>query len=302
MMSQTWPELVLEDWLDTRETVHLWTQIVGKVQLEMRPFVNQWWEVGLILTARGLASGLIPLAARSFQFHFDFLEHVLRIEVSDGTHQTIALEPRPVSDFYAAVMDALRRLGIEVAINPMPSEVPRATPFPDDTAPAAYDRESVARWWQVMLSVDRVIQHFRTGYTGKSSPVLFYWGGFDLNHSRFNGKPLPQPPDADPIRRFGENEESFAVGFWPGAREAPFPALYAYVTPAPPGIERVTASPAAARYEPTMGEFVLPYAALRELPDPDAAALEFFGSVYEQSAALAGWDRAVLEGPVPPGR
>jgi hypothetical protein len=302
MASESWPELALDDWLDTRETVHMWTQVVGKVQLEMRPFVNQWWAVGFGLTARGLASGLIPLGGRSFQFHFDFLEHVLHIDVSDGTHETITLEPRSVSDFYAAVMDALRKLGIDVAIKPMPSEVPNPTPFPEDTAHDAYDREAVGRWWQVMLSVDRVIQRFRTGYTGKSSPVLFYWGGFDLNHSRFNGKPLPQPPDADPIRGFGENEQNFAVGFWPGAREAPGAALYAYITPAPPGIDRVTVSPVAARYEPTMDEFVLPYGALRELPDPDTAALEFFRSVYEQSAALAGWDRAALEGPVPPGR
>ena len=302
MTSEPWPELALEDWLETRETVHMWMQVIGKVQLEMRPFVNQWWEVGLSLTARGVASGLIPLDTRTFQFEFDFLEHVLRIDVSDGTQATVALEARPVNEFYAAVMRALGTLGIEVVINPMPSEVPNPTPFTDDTAHAAYDREAVVRWWRVMLAVDRVIQRFRTGYTGKSSPVLLYWGGFDLNHSRFNGRQLPQPPDADPIRGFGENEENFAIGFWPGAREAPFPALYAYVTPAPAGIAEVTVSPAGARYEPSMDEFVLPYAALRELPDPDAAALEFFRSVYEQSAALAGWDRAVLEGPVPPSR
>ena len=302
MASEAWPELALEDWLETRETVHMWMQIVGKVQLAMRPFVNQWWEVGLVLTSRGVASGLIPLPGRSFQFGFDFVEHVLRIDVSDATQVTIRLDQRSVSDFYHAVMTALSSLGIEVSINPLPSEVPDPTPFDEDTARAVYDPEAAGRWWQAMLSVDRVIQRFRTGYTGKSSPILLYWGGLDLNHSRFNGKPLAQPPSAGPIRGFGENEENFAVGFWPGARQAPYPVLYAYITPAPPGIDDVTVSPAAARYEGTMGEFVLPYAVLRELPDPDAAALEFFRSVYEQSARRANWDRAALEGPVPPGR
>lgn len=301
-MSEAWPELALENWVDTRETFHLWTQMVGKVQLELRPFLNQWWEVGLTLTARGLTSGLVPAGERSFQMSFDLVDHQLRIEVAGGEVRSLALRERSVSDFYAAFLQALDELDIAVALNPLPSELPDPTPFPQDRAHSAYDASAIGRWWQVMLSVERVIQRFRAGYTGKSSPVLFYWGGFDLNHTRFNGRPVPQAADADPIRGYGENEENFAVGFWPGARDAPYPVIYAYVSPAPSGLDGADISPGPARFEPSLGEFVLPYDALRALPDPDAAALEFFRSAYQSSVDLAGWDRAALEGPTPPGR
>jgi len=301
-MSEAWPELALDDWVDTRETFHLWTQMVGKVQLELRPFLNQWWEVGLSLTARGLSSGLVPAGKRSFQMWFDLVDHQLRVEVAGGAVRSLALRQRSVSDFYAAFLQALDQLDIAVALNPLPSELADPTPFPQDSAHSAYDASAIGRWWQVMLSVERVIQRFRAGYTGKSSPVLFYWGGFDLNHTHFNGRPAPQPADADPIRGYGENEENFAVGFWPGARDAPFPVIYAYVSPAPAGLDGADISPEPARFEPSLGEFVLPYDVLRELPDPDAAALEFFRSAYESSVALAGWDRTALEGPTPPGR
>ncbi len=301
-MTETWPELALEDWVDTRETFHLWTQMVGKVALELRPFLNQWWEVGLTLSSRGLTSGLVPTGKRSFEMTFDLVDHELRIELAGGGKRTVALRERSVSDFYAAFVTALDELEIAVAINPVPSELADRTPFPQDTAHTAYDASAIGRWWQVLLSVERAIQRFRAGYTGKSSPILFYWGGFDLNHTRFNGRAVPQPADADPIRGFGENEENFAVGFWPGTRDAPFPVIYAYLAPAPDGLEGAAVSPAPARFEPSLGEFVLPYDALRVLPDPDAAALEFFRSAYESSVALAGWDRSALEGPVPPGR
>jgi len=192
-MSEAWPELALDDWVDTRETFHLWTQMVGKVQLELRPFLNQWWEVGLSLTARGLSSGLVPAGERSFQMSFDLVDHQLRVEVAGGEVRALALRERSVSDFYAAFLQALDELDIAVALNPLPSELADPTPFPQDSARSAYDASAIGRWWQVMLSVERVIQRFRTGYTGKSSPVLFYWGGFDLNHTRFNGRPAPCP-------------------------------------------------------------------------------------------------------------
>ncbi len=301
-MSEAWPELALEDWVDTRETFHLWTQMVGKVALELRPFLNQWWEVGLTLNSRGLSSGLVPTGERSFEMTFDLVDHQLRIELAGGATRTVGLRERSVSDFYAAFTTALAELEIAVAINPRPSEMADPTPFPLDTAHTAYDAAAIGRWWQVLLSVERVIGRFRSEFTGKSSPILFYWGGFDLNHTRFSGRPAPQPPDADPIRGYAENEENFSVGFWPGARDAPFPVLYAYLSPAPDGLVDATVSPAPAHFEPSLGEFVLPLEELRALPDPDAAALDFFRSAYASSVALARWDRSALEGPVPPGR
>lgn len=302
MGTEAWPELTFEDWVDTRETFHLWTQVVGKVQLELRPFENQWWEVGLSLTSRGLATGMIPAGDRSFQICFDLVEHELRIECSDGGLGRVALEPRTVKDFYGAVTQALANLGVQVQINPIPSELPDPISLSEDTVHSAYDGSAVRRWWQAMLAVERVIQRYRTGFSGKSSPVLFYWGGLDLNHSRFSGRPVPQPADAGPIRGYGENEENFAVGFWPGSREAPGAALYAYMSPAPDGVAELRVEPAEAQFVAAVGEFMLPYDALRALPDPDAAALRFFESTYEACAEHAGWDRAALEGPVPPGR
>jgi hypothetical protein len=302
MTPQAWPPLALEDWVDTQETFHLWTQMVGKVKLDLCPFINQWWEVALSLTARGLSSGLIPTGERSFQIDFDLIDHRLLILTSDGEERSLELAPQTVADFYGEFMEALSELGISVVINPLPSEITDPVPFTEDTAHQSYDAEAIGRWWRAMLSVERVIERFRTGFTGKSSPVLFFWGGFDLNHTRFNGRAVPQPADLNPMMRFGENEENFSVGFWPGGRESPHAVLYAYHSPAPDGLAGVTLGPPQASYMEAVGEFILPYDVARQAQDPDAIALEFFRSAYEGAAELAGWDRAALEGPVPDGR
>jgi Family of unknown function (DUF5996) len=289
-MTDAWPPLPLEEWVDTRETLHMWTQVVGKVKLELCPFVNQWWEVAFALSSRGLTTGVIPAGDRSFQVSFDLLDDRLSIEVSDGSQRSMALEPRSVADFYAEFIDSLRSLDIDVEINPLPSEVPDPVRFDHDTANASYDSDVVRRWWGAMLSVERVIQRFRTGFAGKSSPVLFYWGGFDLSHTRFNGRLIAQDPSIDPIMRFGENEENFAVGFWPGSRQSPYPALYAYVAPAPDGLAEMPVEPPGAHFDERLGELVLPYDVAREQADPDDAAFAFFDSAYRGSVALAGWD------------
>jgi hypothetical protein len=301
MTPQAWPPLGLEDWVDTQETFHLWTQMVGKVKLDLCPFINQWWEVALSLTARGLSSGLIPAGERSFQIDFDLIAHRLLILMSDGEERSLELAPQTVADFYAGFMEALSELGISVVINPLPSEISDPVPFTEDTAHGSYDAETIGRWWRAMLSVERVIERFRTGFTGKSSPVLFFWGGFDLNHTRFNGRSVPQPADLNPMMRFGENEENFSVGFWPGGRESPHAVLYAYHSPPPDGLAGVALRPPEASYMETVGEFILPYEVARQAEDPDATALEFFRSAYEGAAGLAGWDRPALEGPVPEG-
>ena len=294
-----WPPLPLEDWVDTLETVHLWTQVLGRFKLAASPFVNQWWSVGLQLTAHGLSTGLVPVGDRSVELILDLVESRLRIETSDGAAHSLTLSPRPVADFYAEVTAALGRLAVDSPIDPHPAEMPDPIPFDRDTTHASYDAEAARRWWRAMLSVERVLQRFRTGYEAKSSPILFYWGGFDLNHTRFTGRRIPQPDDAGLIRRFGENEENFAVGFWPGSRDAPEAVLYAYASPAPSGIEGMQVEPTAATFAPALGEFVLPYAAARSTPDPDEAAMTFFTSSYAACAERGGWDRSRLEGPVP---
>ena len=299
-VNDAWPELELVEWLGTRETLHLWTQMAGKVKLALCPYLNQWWGVALELTATGLGTGLIPAGERSFQIDFDFLGDRLVVSVSDGAARTIALEPRSVADFHRAFLAALNELGIEVRFSSLPSEISDATPFELDAVHGAYDGEAVRRWWRAMLSIERVIQRFRTGFAGKSSPVLFFWGGFDLSHTRFSGRPAPAREGADPIARYGENQENFAVGFWPGSRKAPEPILYAYMSPAPPGLNDATILPSAARFDTALGEFVLPYGEVCSAPNPDATVLQFFESTFSASAALADWSIAELAEEVPP--
>lgn len=297
---ETWPELSYAAWKDTRDTLHLWTQMVGKVKLELCPFVNQWWETALHLSARGLTSGPIPWQGESFEIEFDFLAQQLAMRVSDGRSAELTLEPRTVADFYRQFMAALAALGITVTITLLPAELPDPTPFDSDTTHAAYDGAAAQRWWRVMLAVGRAMERFRTPFHGKSSPVQFFGGGFDLNAARFNGRPAPPPTTGGRIMAFGENEANFAYGFWPGDGRFPHAALYAYIVPPPEGLAAAAIQPAAARLDTTLGEFILPYADVRQAASPDEAIDRFFQSTYEASAALAGWDRAALEGNVPP--
>ena len=296
---ETWPELPYETWKDTRTTVHMWTQIVGKVKLELCPFLNQWWEITFHLTARGFNTGLIPWQGESFEVDFDFIDHLLTLRMSDGRSKQMTLEPRTVADFYHLFMNALTSLGIEVKISTFPVEVQNGIHFDQDTTNRAYDRMSVQQWWRIMLAVGRVMERFRTPFHGKSSPVQFFWGGFDLDMARFNGKPATPPPYGGRVMAFGENEENFAVGFWPGTDQFPHPALYAYMSPAPEKITEVHIQPDAAHYDANLSEFVLPYDDVRKAPAPEEAIFSFFQSTYEASALLAGWDRAALEGNVP---
>ena len=296
---ETWPELPYEAWKDTRDTLHLWMQIVGKVKLELCPFLNQWWEVSFHLTARGLNTGPIPWRGESFDIDFDFIDHRLIIRVSNGQVKEISLEPRTVADFYRLFMQTLTSLEIEVKISTIPVEMQNGIPFDEDTVHVSYDKDFVQHWWRVMLATERVMDLFRTPFHGKSSPVQFFWGGFDLDATRFNGKSATPPSYGGRIMKFGENEENFAIGFWPGTDQFPHAAFYAYMSPAPNKVEEAHIQPEVAHFDTTLGEFVLLYDDVRRASSPDQTLSSFFQSTYEACAHLANWDRALLEGNVP---
>jgi Family of unknown function (DUF5996) len=299
MTSDAWPDLPFAAWAETRETLHLWAQVVGKLKLALCPYRNQWWQVSLALTARGPSSGLVPWHDESFQIDLDLVGERLVVQTSSGAERSLALEPQSVADFYASLMELLHSLGIEPTISTTPSEIEHAIPFEQDTVPRAYDGESALRWWRASLSVERAIQRFQTPFHGKSSPIQLFWGGLDLNCTRFSGRPAPPDEHADVIREFAEDQENFSFGFWPGGADFPHALLYAYIFPAPEGIAASAVEPAAARYDAGLGEFVLLYDEVRAAPSPDEAVARFLETSYEASAALAGWDRPALEGHVP---
>jgi hypothetical protein len=300
MVGAMWPALSYADWAPTHDTLHMWCQIVGKTKLRLAPYVNHWWEVGFELTGRGLSTGLIPAGDESFQVDFDFAEHCLEVSVSDGGRGTLALGPRSVAEFHDSFQALLGDLGLgPVEISPGPSEVADPVPFREDTHHASYDPEPVERWWHAMLGVERAIQRFRTPFHGKQSPVLFYWGSFDLAHTRFNGRRMDPPPGGDRIMRYAENMENFAIGLWPGDPRHDA-ALYAYVMPGPEELATASVGPDGARYDEELRLLLLDYDAARRADDPEGAALRFFQSAYEAAAGLRGWDRAALEGDVPP--
>jgi Family of unknown function (DUF5996) len=298
-MLEKWPELAFEGWKDTRNTLHLWMQVVGKVKLELCPFLNQWWQVAFFQTARGLTTGPIPWREESFEVNFDFIDHRVVINVSDGRKQEMTLEPRTVADFYRLFMQALGALGIQVSISTLPAEIPDAIHFEKDTTHAAYDKTAAHNWWRILLATSRVMDRFRTPFHGKSSPVQFFWGGFDLDATRFNGKSTPPPANGGRIMAYGENEENFAIGFWPGTEQFPNAAFYAYIVPAPARLAEAAIQPKAAHYDATLGEFILLYSDVRDASSPEEALRAFFQSTYEACVTLAGWDRAALEGNVP---
>jgi hypothetical protein len=290
-----WPPLPLDDWKKTYDTLHMWTQVVGKVKLELSPFLNQWWEVGFSVTAQGLTTSPIPSPMGAFQVTFDFINHNLSIFTSDGKRKNMALMPRSVADFYQHFMTALNALGIQVKINTKPSEVENPVPFEQDSSHNSYDPEYVNRWWRILVQVDKVLQQYRSRFIGKSSPILFYWGTFDLAEGRYSGKRVSPPPGANRILRVAENQEQICCGFWPGGGKVQAPAFYSYTYPKPAGIENASLRPAAAHYDADMGEFILLYDDVRKAASPEQALLDFFQSTYEAGATLAHWNRQELE-------
>ncbi len=294
-----WPSLALDGWRDTYATLHMWTQIVGKTRLALTPLVNHWWNVTLYVSSHGLTTSPIPSAWRTFEVEFDFLAHVLEIRTSDGAIRTLALAPRSVADFYAEYMSALRELGIGATIWPRPVEVPNPIAFGVDRTHASYDPDAAFRFWRALVQADRVFKQFRGRFLGKSSPVHFFWGSFDLAVTRFSGRVAPPRPDADAMTREAYSHEVISAGFWPGSGPVQEAAFYAYAAPEPKGFAAAAIQPGAAYYHREMGEFILPYDAVRSAPSPDDALLDFLQSAYSAAADLGNWDRAALERTAP---
>ena len=291
-----WPALPYAEWKPTLDTLHMWTQVVGKVKLELSPFLNEWWNVTFAVTARGLNSGLIPMSQRAFQVDFDFIGHRLTIDVSDGRSRSLPLYKRSVADFFHEFMLNLESLGIQVKINTRPVEVDDGIPFEDDDrVHADYDPAYVSRLWRILLGVTRVMERYRTPFVGKSTPVQFWWGSFDLATSRFSGRPAPQREWPTRWMALAADQEYALSGFWPGNERLQEPAFVAYIYPEPEGCRAASILPDAAYFHPELAEFILPYAQVRSAPDPDQAILEFYRSAYDIGASLAGWDRAALE-------
>jgi len=298
-----WPELPTAAWRATYETLHLWTQIVGKIRLARAPWLNHSWHVALYLTARGLTTSPIPDGTRTFQIDFDFIDHVLRISTSDGATRQFAFAGKSVASFYAVIMAALAKLGIDVAIDEMPNELPEPIRFSEDHQHAAYDPDAVGRFFQILFNADRVFKQFRTGFLGKASPVHFFWGSFDLAVTRFSGRRAPRHPGgvphlSDDVACEAYSHEVSSAGFWPGSGAIDYPAFYSYAYPEPAGFRTAPLRPDAAFFSDTLGEFILPYDAVRTAVQPDQALLEFLQSTYEAAANAAKWDRDALECPL----
>jgi hypothetical protein len=291
-----WPALPpLEAWADTCDTLHMWTQMVGKVRLALSPLLNHWWEVALYVSPRGLTTSAIPYDRGVFAVEFDFLKHQLIIDTSEGTGKRLALAPRSVADFYQEFMSALQSLGIKVKIWSTPVEVPHPIPFEKDVQHASYNGQQVALFWRALLAVNTVFEEFRSRFVGKDSPVHFFWGSFDLAVTRFSGRRAPPREGADRITREAYSHEVISAGFWPGSGDVKAAAFYAYAAPEPKGLEQSQVLPASAFYHPQMHEFFLPYEDVRRSESPRATLLEFLQSTYDAASNLAGWERALLE-------
>jgi hypothetical protein len=300
MQLHPWPDLPYPAWRDTCATLQLWTQIVGKIRLALTPWLNHSWHVTLYVTARGLTTTPIYAGTRAFEIAFDFIDHVLRIETSEGARHDIPLRPQSVADFYAAVMAAMAELGLQVKIDELPNELPDPIRFSDDRVHASYDADYAHRFWRVLVQCDRVFKLFRTGFVGKTSPAHFFWGSFDFAVTRFSGRRAPLHPGgvphlSDVVTREAYSDEVSSAGFWPGSGAIDYPAFYSYAYPVPEGFSKASVQPAAAFFSAQLGEFLLPYDAVRTAADPDAALLAFLQSTYEAAANAAGWDRAALE-------
>jgi hypothetical protein len=298
--AHAWPELPYAAWKDTCATLHLWTQVVGKVRLSLTPWLNHSWHVTLHVSPRGLVTPPIPYESRDFTIEFDFIDHVLWLRTSDGHFRQLVLRPMPVAEFYADVLHALKELGIAVRINVIPNEIPDAIPFPEDTVHASYDRDFAQRFWRVLSRSHEVFTHFRTGFLGKASPVHFFWGSFDLAVTRFSGRIAPPHPGGvpnlpDTVAREAYSHEVSSAGFWPGGGAIDYPAYYSYAYPAPEGFAAARVRPDAAFWSKELGEFILPYDAVRTAREPERELMAFLQSTYGAAADLGTWDRAALE-------
>jgi Family of unknown function (DUF5996) len=297
---QAWPELPLEAWSDTCATLHLWMQIVGKIRLARSAWMNHCWYVTLYVTARGLTTSPIPYGARTFQIDFDFIDHQLVIQSSDGGRAGLPLEPQSVASFHQRLMEQMATLDLGVRIHPRPNEVAEPIRFDRDETHRAYDPEYANRFWRILVQADRVFRAFRARFIGKCSPVHFFWGAPDLAVTRFSGRPAPEHPGGvpnlpDPVTREAYSHEVSSCGFWPGGGPVPHAAFYSYAYPEPAGFAQAVVRPAAAFYSADLHEFLLPYDAVRQSESPDETLLEFLQSTYEAAADLAHWDRASLE-------
>jgi len=296
----SWPALPLESWQDTCATLHMWTQIIGKVRLALAPKLNHWWQVPLYSSARGLTTSLIPYEGDlSFEIEFNFQAHQLTLTTCDGRLKTLGLYPRSVADFYAEFMATLQALEIDVTIWPVPVEAPNPIPFAEDTVHASYDADAVYRFWQIVRQSSLVFEQFRANFIGKSSPAHFFWGSFDLAYTRFSGRRAPARNDADPILRRIMDEayshELISFGWWPGTGPLNAPAYYAYAIPEPLGYPDAAVKPEQAFYAHEMGEFIFLYDDMRKADSPESALLEFMETSYSAAADLARWNRAELE-------
>ena len=295
-----WPTLAYEEWKDTQATLHLWTQIVGKIRLVQTAWVNHSWHVALYVTARGLNTSPISYGSRTFEIEFDFLDHLLRIKTNEGRSETLRLAPRSVADFYVELFARLMALGLEIKIRTTPNEIADCIPFDKDWVHASYDAGQVDRFWRALVQADRVFKLFRSRFLGKCSPVHFFWGSFDLAVTRFSGRLAPPhrggvPNLPDWVAREAYSHEVSSCGFWPGGEALPYPVFYSYAYPEPEGFKSARLQPAGARYESSLGEFVLPYDEVRRAISPDATLLEFLQSSYDAAANLGAWDRQALE-------
>ena len=293
--SEAWPPLPLSAWADTYATLHMWTQIVGKVRMALSPHVNHWWEVPLYVSARGLTTSPIPCGRDAFEIEFNFVDHRLEVAKCGGETKSMRLAPRSVADFYAEFLAILKSMGIEVKIWSVPSEIPNPIRFEQDRVHASYDANYAHSFWRILVTVDSIFKEFRSRFIGKVSPVHFFWGSFDLAISRFSGRRAPERPGADRITREAYSHELSSVGFWPGGGDVQGAAFYAYGAPEPPGFRERIARPAAAAYNTQLGEFLLMYDDVRASASPRDALLDFCQSTYEAAADLARWDRKALE-------
>jgi hypothetical protein len=291
--TERWPSLPLKEWEDTYHTLHLWTQIIGKIRMTLSPPLNHWWHVSLYVNSRGLTTGPVPYGPGTFEIQLDFQKHMLEISTSEATNASRPLKPESVASFYAGILKCLAALGIVVSLNPKPQEIASAAPFDCDLTHCSYDREYVHRFWRILVSTATVMEQFRGQFIGKCSPVHFFWGSFDLAVTRFSGRLAP--PRRGVISGPAYSHEVSSAGFWPGGGAVDGPAYYSYTVPQPAGLENEPVRPEKAKWNPQLSEFILMYDDVRQADSPEAALLEFLQSTYDAEASLAKWDRVALE-------